>query len=172
MVFLANGSKTHIITKLEHAQTARKVFQGTGVNISAEGRRYQGEAMGSTSFPQQFIRKRIQKWVEEIKLLSEFAITQPHAAYTAFMHGLSSRWNYLLCVTDWEEQFTSQLLQPLESAIQSQFILALTGHAPQGHLVQDLLALPACPGGLGLINRVAVSAEQHATSKLISAPTC
>ena len=115
--YFPNGFKTHIIVKPEHAETSREVFQGTGITISAEGRRYLGGALGSTSFLQQFIRKRIEEWVEEIKILSDFAKTQPHAAYAAFTHGLSSRWNYLFRVTDWEEQSFSELLQPLESAI-------------------------------------------------------
>ena len=168
--YFPNSSKTHIITKPKHAESAREVFQGTGITITAEGRRYLGGALGSTSFLQQFISKRVQEWVEEVKILSEFAITQPHAAYAAFTHGLSSKWNYLLRVTDWEEHSTSELLQPLESVIRSQFIPALTGHAPPGDLVRDLLALPARLGGLGLINPTAVSTEQHATSQLISAP--
>ena len=58
--------------------------------------------------------------------LSKFAQTQPHAAYAAFTHGLSSKWNYLLRVTDWG------ILESLEKAIQSHFIPALTGQPPPG----------------------------------------
>ena len=42
-------------------------------------------------------------------------------------------------------------------------------HTP-GDLVRELLALPAHLGGMGLINPAVISAEQHPTSKLISAP--
>ena len=168
--YFPNSSKTHVVTKPEYAESAASIFQGTGIAISAVGRRYLGGALGSTSFVQIFIRKKVQEWVEEIKTLSEFAVTQPHAAYAAFVHGLSSRWNYLLRVTDWTEHSASELLQLLESTIRSQFIPALTGHALPGDLVRNLLALPARLGGLGLINPVAVSAEQHHTSKVISAP--
>ena len=168
--YFPNSSKTHVVTKPEYAETAAGIFQGTGIAISAVGRRYLGGALGSTSFLQIFIRKKIQEWVEEIKTLSEFAVTQPHAAYAAFVHGLSSRWNYLLQVTDWTEHSASELLQLLESTIRLQFIPALTGHALPGDLVRNLLSLPSRLGGLGLINPVAVSAEQHHTSKVISAP--
>ena len=65
---------------------------------------------------------------------------------------------------------SSDLLQPLETAIQSHFIPALTGQSPPGNLVRELLALPARLGGLGLINPVAVAQDQHASSQLISAP--
>ena len=80
-------------------------------------RPYLGGAVGTTPFVQQFIRKKVKEWTDEIQILSEFATTQPHAAYAAFAHGLSSSWNYLLRVTDWEGVSTSELSQPLETAI-------------------------------------------------------
>ncbi len=107
---------------------------------------------------------------KEDQKLSKFARTQPHAAYAAYIHGLSSRWNYLLRVTDWETLSSSELLQSLETAIQSLFIPALTGQSPPGKLVHEMLAMPARLGGLGLINPVATAQEQHAASQLISAP--
>ena len=39
--------------------------------------------------------EKIAQWVGEVSLLSAIAITQPHAAYAAFTHGLSSKWSYL-----------------------------------------------------------------------------
>ena len=56
--YFPNGSKTHILTKPEHADTAREVFQGTGITISAEGICYLGGAMGTTPFTLQFDREK------------------------------------------------------------------------------------------------------------------
>ena len=100
--YFTNGSEIHILAKPQHADTTREVFQGTGITISAEGRRYLMGAMATTPFMLQFVERKVQEWTEEVKVLSGFAITQPHAAYAAFTHGLSSRWNYLLRVTNWE----------------------------------------------------------------------
>ena len=63
-----------------------------------------------------------------------------------------------------------ELLQPLESVIRQQFIPALTGKDSPGDLMRELLALPASLGGLSITNPITISAEQHSTSKLISAP--
>ena len=126
--------------------------------------------MGTASFLKQYVERKVDGWVKEIETLSKFAATQPHAAYAAFTYGLSSRWNYLLRVTDWETLASSDLLQPLEITIQSHFIPALTGQSPPGKLVRELLALPARLGGLGLMNPVVIAEEQHAASRLISAP--
>ena len=89
-------------------------------------------------------------------------------SYAAFTHGLVSRWNYLLRVVDWET-LSSVDLQPLESAIQSQFIPAITGQAPPGKQIRELLALSVRLGGLGLQNPITMAREQHTASKLICA---
>ena len=168
--YFPNGSKTHILAKPEYADAARKMFEGTGISVSTAGECYLGGAIGAASFIQQYIERKVNLWVREIEKLSKFAVTQPHAAYAAFTHGLSSRWNYLLRVTDWEALSSIEILQPLETAIQSLFIPALSGQPPPNELVRDMLALPARLGGLGLTNPVATAEEQQAASQLISAP--
>ena len=122
--YFPNGAKTHILVKSQHIDKAKEIFKDTAITISEEGKRYLGGAMGTASFVQQFVQRKVEGWVKEVEKLSRFAATQPHAAYAAFTHGLMSRWNYLLRVIDWETLSSAELLQPLESAIQSQFIPA------------------------------------------------
>ena len=116
------------------------------------------------------MERKTQSWLKELKTLCEIAKSQPHAAYAAFTHGLCSKWNYALRVTNLEVLSGSELLQPLETAVTSQFIPALTGQSPPGDSVRKLLAFPARLGGMGLINPVTLYAEQHSLSKLISSP--
>ena len=96
--------------------------------------RYLGGAVGTSSFVRQYVKRKVECWVNEVEKLSKFAETQPHAAYAAFTHGLSSKWNYLLRVTDWEENQFDDILETLEKAIQSHFIPALTGQPPPGNI--------------------------------------
>ena len=131
--YFLNGAKTHVLAKPEHTEAAKEIFKGTGITVSSEGKRYLGGAMGTASFLRQFVERKVNGWVQEIERLSTFARTQPHAAYAAYTHGLSSKWNYLLRVTDWETLSSSDLLQPLETAIQSHFIPALTRQSPPGN---------------------------------------
>ena len=81
--------------------------------------------------------------MNEVEKLSEITKTQPHAAYAAFTHGLSSKWNYLLRVTDWDQHQRDDVLDSLEKAIHSHFIPALTGQPPPGDNRREMLALPA-----------------------------
>ena len=101
--------------------------------------------------------------------LSKIAESQPHAAYAAFTHGLCSKWNYLLRVTDWDQHQPEDILDSLEKKIHSLFIPALTGQPPPGQHMRDILALPARIGGLGLTNPTTSAKEQRAASQC---PSC
>ena len=64
--------------------------------------------------------------------------SQPHAAFAAITHGLSSHWTYLLkTISDIQD-----LLIPLEDTIHQTFIPALTGRPPCSQQERDLLSLP------------------------------
>ncbi len=90
-----NAAKTHLIVKAEHAEKAVEVFAGTGINITTEGKRHLGAAIGSRSYTEVYVTDKVRKWSDEINLLAKIAQTQPHAAYCAYTHGLSSRWSFL-----------------------------------------------------------------------------
>ena len=108
----------------------------------------------------------MQKWTTDIINLAGVATTQPHAAYAAYIHGLSNHWLYLLrTVPD-----ISDLLQPLEIAIHQHLIPALTGRPPCSSIERALLALPTHLGGLGIRNPSAMSSESFQSSEKITAP--
>ena len=124
--YFPNGSKTHVLAKPQYAEATKEIFRDTGVVVSAEEKRYLGGAIGTCTFIHQFIERRVEQWVKELENLCKIAETQPHAAYAAFTHGLSSRWNYLLRVIDWEESESKHALESLENTISLHFIPALT----------------------------------------------
>ena len=108
--------------------------------------------------------------------LAEVASSQPHAAYAAHVHGLSSHWSYLLrTVPDIDD-----LLQPLENAIHQHLIPlenaihhlipVLTGRPPCSSIVRDLLALPVRLGGLDIHDPSATSSESFRSLERITAP--
>jgi len=76
-----------------------------------------------TFYIQEFVDDKVAGWSEEIIQLAKFAQVQPHAAYAAFTHGLSSHWLYV-CRTI---PNISRLLQPLEDKIRLVLIPALIG---------------------------------------------
>ena len=40
---------------------------------------------------------KVTEWSTEVQLLAKLGESQPHAAYAALTHGLSSRWRYVFC---------------------------------------------------------------------------
>ena len=83
----------------------------------SHNQRHLGAALGSRSFAEEYISSKVEEWVKEIMSLAEVTTSQPHAAYAAYTHGLSSHWNFcfklfltlrsfLYC---WRKQYISTL---------------------------------------------------------------
>ncbi len=155
-----NAIKTHLI---EYADKASVLFAGTGVNVTAEGKRRLGAAIGSRSHTEDYVTVKVTKWCDEINQLANVAKTQPHAAYCAYTHGLSSRWTFLSrTIPD-----IADLLQPLEDAIQQNLIPAITGRPPCSRKERDLLSLPV---GLGIINPDSIAQLSFDASLRLTSP--
>ena len=121
--------------------------------------------MGTRSFIESYIQKLVSEWVRELERLSSFAISQPHAAYAAFMHGFTSKWTFLVRTTT----DIGSLLKPLEDTIRLKFLPALADKNAPNNREQALPApLHACMGGIGIINPSRLSASHYTTSKNIS----
>ena len=104
--------------------------------------------------------------MKELDYLATFAVSQPHAAHSAFTHGFSNKWSYLSRTIPG----IGSLLQPLESSIRSILIPALTGQPPPNDGLRDLFALPARLGGLALSNPVSSADDEYLASTKISDP--
>ena len=130
--YYPNAAKTWLIVKEDMLDTATEAFKDTGINIICEVRRHFGAALGTRTFVEELVQRKVADLVSEV---SSIAVTHPHAAYT---HGLSSRWTFLARVIP----EIGDLLCPLEEAIRHRFLTALTGKTALTDIEGDLLALP------------------------------
>ena len=139
----------------------KRVFHGTGVNITCEGRKHLGAAIGTTDFKEAYVKEKITSWVEMLEKLSEVGKTEPHAAYSSYVFGLSHKWRYLQrTVPD-----VSHLFQRLEDTIYATFIPAIVGRNITP-LERKLMSLPAKLGGMGIGNPVEDAPYEYEYSKL------
>ena len=134
------------MTKDGHHEEASAIFADSGVNITSDGRPYLGAAIGSQEFIEDYVRSKVKTWSSNIAQLSEIAMSQPHASFTALTHGLQSKWTYLCRVIS----TIGHLLSPLDEKLRSDLLSALTGRPPPSNLDCALFALPARLGGLGI----------------------
>ena len=75
-------------------EEARELFAGTAINVTTEGQKHLGAALGSRSYLEEYVNDKVVDWVNEVKRLAEFAVSQPQACFAAFTFGLKHRWTY------------------------------------------------------------------------------
>ena len=134
--------------------------------ITEEGQKYLGSAIGKQTFIESYVQRKVTTWINELERLSSIAITQPHAAFAAFTHGLTSRWTYLARTTP----NIADLIKPLEETIRKVFLPNLTGQNAFNDMERNMLALPARHGGLGILDPCRTSELHYSTCETISAP--
>ena len=115
--YFPNAGKSWLVVKQEYLPKADKLFAGLGVQITAAGRRYLGGAIGSPDFVRGYLEGLIQEWLEHLERLTTFAVSQPHAAYAAFVHGFSAKWSYFQRVILADQS----AFAPLEEALKQNF---------------------------------------------------
>ena len=120
VIFQMLYMKTWLIVKEDHMEEAKNQFKDSGVSITPEGRRHLGAAVGTPQFISAYVEQKVAEWVKEVERLSSIAITQLHAAYAAFTHGLKHKWTYLT-------RTIPNINQPLEDVIRHKFLPSLTG---------------------------------------------
>ncbi|XP_065918834.1 uncharacterized protein [Dysidea avara] len=153
--YFVNAPKTWLVSKERFHSIATTLFSDTDVQITSAGRPYLGAAIGSNAYVQEFVRDKVVGWSAEITRLAKFAQVQPHAAYSALTHGLSSHWLYLCRTTP----NISEALQPLEDNIRLVLIPTLMGCSPPNDTIRKLFALPPRYGGLGIINPTLIASS-------------
>ena len=122
--YFPNAKTCWLITKPEREEAAKEVFGETMINITTEGQKHLGAALGSRSYLEEYVGEKVEDWVNQVTNLAAFASSQPQASYAAFTFGLRHRWTYFLRTSPDIEC----LLGPLERAIADSLIPALTGH--------------------------------------------
>ena len=161
-----NESKSWLITKPNHLQQAKEIFASSTMEITSDGHKHLGAVVGTTENKENYVTDKVITWIEEVNKLSEIACTQPHAAYSAFIHGLRHRFTYTMrTIPD-----IAHLLKPLDAAIDN-FIRVLF----QGYLFNSneriLLSLPARLGGMAIIIPSEISQNEYDNSRNITNDT-
>ena len=146
---------------------AERIFAGTGVQLTDEGpdlehkngQRQLGAAIGTKAFIEQYIRKKVNKWTTNIETLAHVALTQPHAAYAAYVNGERHRPTFLQrAMPD-----IGKFFEPLGDAVRITLAPALLG-CQLSDLHMQQMRLPAREGGLSLDDGSEDAPRKHSDS--------
>ena len=146
-------------------EEASKIF-GEEVNITEDGQRHLGAAIGSDDFKDSYCKDKVDKWMTELLVLSEIADTNPQAAYAAYTKGFRSKFTYFMRTIEGFENY----LEPLDNTINEQLIPSLFGSDTPMDELRGVFALNPGDGGLGMPVPSKEAAQQHASSLLITQP--
>ena len=164
--YYSNAAKTWLVAKESCHADAISAFEGTNVNVTCIGRPHLGAPLGTLEYANNFVSEKVDQWAGDLRLLSAIAITQPHAAFAAYSHGLYSKWSFLSRTTPQ----IHGLFETLETIIRAEFIPSLTGQPPPSDSNRGLFALPARLGGLGIRNPVTTADLEFSASREVCGP--
>ena len=160
-----DAKKCWLVTEPKKENEAMEVFGDTATKISTQGQKDLGAVLGSRTYLEEYMRGKVEDWVEQEAKHAEFAVANPQASYAAFTIGLKHRWTYYLRTLPNIEE----LLEPLERAIGNVLIPARTGHT-YTPAERELLALPVRLGGLRLTNLCRNGTKEYKASIRVTQP--
>ena len=73
--YYPNSKKCWLIVKPEKEGRAKEMFAGTGINITTEGCKHLGAALGSRSYLEQYVGGKVEDWVGEVTRLQRIMTT-------------------------------------------------------------------------------------------------
>lgn len=162
-------AKSFLVIKSGLEDQSRAIFGDLNVKI-VHSHRFLGGVIGSPSQKKEYVRKKVQQWLEYTEKFAVAAQKSPQAVHTVFTKSLQFEWAFTQRVV---EGFTDEY-RPLWEAILHRLMPAITGREVR-EAEGDLMSLPARLGGLGISNPID-SAQAFRTSKrsceLLSASIC
>ena len=163
--YYPNSKKCWLVVKPKKEGRAKEMFAGSGINITTEGRKHLGAALGSRSYLEQYVGGKVEGFGGRSDEVGGVCKISASASYAAFTFGLRHRWTYFMrTMPDIEN-----VLQLLERAISDVLIPSLIGRNCS-EAERDLVALPVRMGGLGLTNPSDSANAEYSASIRVSAP--
>jgi len=77
--YYSNAKKCWLITKPEREEAARSIFDETATNISTQGQKHLGAALGARRYLEEYVNGKVEDWDDQVTKLAEFATSQPQA---------------------------------------------------------------------------------------------
>ena len=159
--------KSWLIVKSDCFDKAIHVFDDTNVQIT-QSRRHLGAALDTSRFRNEYIMEKVNKWVEELHVLSEIAKIEPQTAYTCFISGYKHKFNHYMRMIPG----IGKLLRKVDEIIPTEFIPSTTGGIFITENDRKLLSLALRLGGLCIPILEELCEIEYQNSIMISEHLC
>ena len=161
--YFVNESKSWLIIKEKYVQIAKETFRDYSIKITTDGHRHLGTIIGSSENKEVFVITKVSEWIKQLEIVAKFACTEPHAAFSGFIHRLIHCYTYFMRTIPG----ISHLLKPLDDAIDT-FVKELLQGYTFNPTERALFSLPAKYGGMGLIIPSEIYQEEYGNSWAIT----
>ncbi len=156
--------KTVLVVKNEKRKEAKTIFHNTSIKIEESGCRHLGGALGKREFKEKYLQEKVKVLKAELETLSEFAKTQPQAAYACYTHGFKGKWTFLQRTVP----HSAEIFTPLEEVLRTEFLPRVTGRDTISDDERKMLGFPTRQGGMGVKNPVETAQENFEASSRIT----
>ena len=121
------------------------MFTNTKINITTEGKRHLGAAIGSNKFRVKHVTEKVDEWIDELRTLSTYVKSQPQAAYAAFCFGEQNKYSYFLRTIPGMSEF----MKLVDEIIKNELLSSIIGESITDK-EKELHSLLTRLGGLGI----------------------
>ena len=161
-----NVDKSWLICKQQYFEHAEQIFADSPIGITIEGRKHLGTVIGSVEYKKKYLHEKVRTWTAEVEVLGKIAKSGPHAAYTAFTHGLRHKYNYVMRTIP----NISDDLKPYDT-IRNTFIKAVFNGYICNDIEMKLLALPIKFWGMGIVMPSDICDDEYQNSVKVTEHT-
>ena len=91
--------------------------------ITTESQRHLGAVIGTANFKQNYMKGKINQWIQELRILCKTAWYESQAAYSCFITGFKYKPTYFMRTIP----NIGKELKQLDDAVRTEFIPAITG---------------------------------------------
>ena len=94
--YFPEGSKSWIVVRKNAKDRAQTIFDNTKIKITTDSKRHLGAVAGTANFQQNYMKEKINQWIQELRILSKIAWYEPQAAYSCFVTGFKHKPTYFM----------------------------------------------------------------------------
>ena len=163
--YFPKPSKTILMVKPEYESEAAEIFDNTNIKITSSGQRHLVVVVGSELYRKKYVEDIVSKWKDELLLLlSKSAGIQPQAAYSAYIHGFKSKYNFFICTIPTMQNH----MKIIGDVLRNHFISALSGESPISEHLRQYIALSIRLVGLAVTTPHLNTKVEYNASRLLA----